>query len=204
MTYAVCSENGKQSGSLRAYTSFTILCKNINAFSNYTFQIFFFFFSSVKFQYQKDFCGGNKCKTSQSFAKMLMHCFPLSTFQLFLLGNLIDKFQDSKECWCGFRGPARGLRIVRLLWLIRFLTKRLVRAWIPATAIAFKVILNTVEFSEVSEVNLWGYWSSLKSSKVVIITLEISCFSFSNEHSIHFQHDDKPQGSKIGNFGQCS
>ena len=36
--YDFCSVqcgNEKQSGSLRAYTSFTILCKNINVFSNY-------------------------------------------------------------------------------------------------------------------------------------------------------------------------
>ena len=75
MTFAVCSGNEKQSGSLRAYTSFTILCKNINVFSNYTFQLFFLGDSTDKFKDQKDFCSGNKCKALQSCAKMLMHCY---------------------------------------------------------------------------------------------------------------------------------
>ena len=55
MTFAVCSENEKQSGSLRAYTSFTILCKNINAFSNYTFHIFFWAIQLTNSKIQKNF-----------------------------------------------------------------------------------------------------------------------------------------------------
>ena len=130
--YDFCSVqcgNEKQSGSLRAYTSFTILCKNINAFSYYTFQVF-----SGRFSWQiprpKRLL---QWKQTQSFTILCKNVnalfFPLSTFQFFLLGDSIDKFKDSKECWCGFRGPARGSRLVRLLWSIRLLTTRMVRTW---------------------------------------------------------------------------
>ena len=76
MTFAVCSGNEKQSGSLRAYTSFTILCKNINVFSFqlYFADIFFLDDSTDKFQDTKDFFTGKTNVAGEPQFLIVLQC----------------------------------------------------------------------------------------------------------------------------------